>query len=69
VYGAASGPPEDIDGWGSPIADIPNGNTEQTVQLDTTDGPFQYYLLWFTKPADLPDAGYGVEVDEIELTS
>jgi hypothetical protein len=69
IYGAATGPPDDIAGWGDPIAKIPNGDTDQTVQLDATGGPYQYYLLWFTSPADLPDSGYGVEVDEIELTS
>jgi hypothetical protein len=69
VYGAASDAPTDFEGWGAPIAKITDANTDQTVQLSTVDGPYRYYLLWFTSPADLPDGGYGVEIDEIELTS
>jgi eukaryotic-like serine/threonine-protein kinase len=69
VYATADSPPTDIQGWGAPIARIPDGGTEETVQLNTVDGPYRYYLLWFTSPADLPDGGYGVEVNEIELTS
>jgi eukaryotic-like serine/threonine-protein kinase len=69
VFGTADAPPQDIAGWGVPLAKITNAGTEETVQLNTVDGPYRYYLLWFTSPASLPDGGYGVGVDEISLTS
>jgi serine/threonine protein kinase len=69
IYGAADQAPTDLEGWGSPIAKITDGKTELSVPLSTVDGPYRYYLLWFTRPASLPDGGYGVEINEIELTS
>jgi eukaryotic-like serine/threonine-protein kinase len=69
VYGAATGPPSDLAGWGSPIAKVPDAKTDEEISLDLARGPYRYYLLWFTHPTSLSGGGYGVEVDEIELRS
>ncbi len=67
VYGAVDGPPDDLAGWGSPIATITDAETEETVALDATSTS-QYYLLWITELTE-GEGGFVVEIGEIELTA
>jgi eukaryotic-like serine/threonine-protein kinase len=67
VYGAATGPPTTLQGWGSPIGQAGDVSTEQTVELTATS-PFRYYLLWITKLAS-GESGYNVAIGEVELSS
>ncbi len=67
VYAAASGPPEDLDGWGTPIGAITNGDTETNIPLEPTEDA-SYFLLWFTKLAPASDDDrYRPEVGDVEL--
>jgi eukaryotic-like serine/threonine-protein kinase len=66
VYGAATGPPTTLQGWGSPIGQAANVSTDQRVELTATS-PFRYYLLWITKLAS-GDTGYNVAIGDVELS-
>jgi eukaryotic-like serine/threonine-protein kinase len=67
VYGAATGPPTTLQGWGSPIGKADDVSSEQTVELTATS-PFRYYLLWITKLAS-SQSGYNVAIGEVGLSS
>jgi serine/threonine-protein kinase len=67
VYGAPSGPPTTLEGWGSPIGEGPNMSTEQTVELRATE-PSRYYLLWITEVAT-SDSGNNVAIGDVELST
>jgi serine/threonine-protein kinase len=67
VYGATSGPPTTLRGWGSPIGEEANMSTEQTVELTATD-PSRYYLLWITKVAS-GDSGNNVAIGDVQLST
>ncbi|MGI9021468.1 MAG: protein kinase domain-containing protein [Solirubrobacterales bacterium] len=65
VYAASGGPPEEIAGWGSPIASIDGAATDESVTLDVP-GDSSFYLLWITDLAEGED-GFVVEIGEIGL--
>ncbi len=67
VYGAASGPPTTLQGWGAPIGEEPAMGAEQTVELTAT-GTSRYYLLWITKVAST-DSGNNVAIGDVELST
>jgi tRNA A-37 threonylcarbamoyl transferase component Bud32 len=67
VYGAASGPPDDLDGW-TEIGGQTDMDTHQTVELDTGGDRFRYYLLWITKLAETSE-GFAVEISDARLFS
>jgi serine/threonine-protein kinase len=67
VYGAPSGPPTTLEGWGSPIGEGPNMSTEQTVELEATESS-RYYLIWITEVAS-SDNGYNVAIGDVELST
>ena len=65
VYGADSGPPTTLEGWGAPIGSADDMSTDQEVQLDATS-PNRYYLLWITTLAS-GDGGYNVAIGDVQL--
>jgi serine/threonine-protein kinase len=65
VYGAASGPPDELAGWGTPVGQAASVTKDETVPL-TLPGPLRYYLLWITQPAETAD-GYGAEIADARL--
>jgi serine/threonine-protein kinase len=67
VYGAPSGPPTTLEGWGEEIGEGPDMSTEQTVELNATN-PSRYYLLWITEVAP-SDSGNNVAIADVELSS
>ena len=67
VYGAPSGPPEELDGW-TEIGSQSEIDTHQTVRLDTEGQRYRYYLLWITKLAETGE-GYAVEISDARLFS
>jgi hypothetical protein len=67
VYGADSGPPTSLQGWGEPIGEASDMDTDQTVELTATT-PSRYYLLWITKAAS-SDSGYSVAIGDVQLSS
>jgi eukaryotic-like serine/threonine-protein kinase len=66
VYGAASGPPATLGGWGAPIGSEDDVSTDQDVQLDMSN-PSRYYLIWITTLAS-GDSGYNVAIGDVQLS-
>jgi eukaryotic-like serine/threonine-protein kinase len=69
VYAAASGPPEELEGWGAPVGDVVDAGETADVPLDVP-APSRYFLLWFTKAAPSLDqeGRYRLEIDDVKLT-
>jgi serine/threonine-protein kinase len=66
VYAAASGPPEDLAGWGEPIGSVSDaGDQGEQIALTPTE-PARYYLIWFTQLSEYDDGGR-VEVSDVTL--
>ena len=66
IYGAESGPPDDLAGWGEPLGTIDGADTDQTVQLQPASN--QFFLIWITDLAE-GDDGFSVEIDEVEVST
>jgi serine/threonine-protein kinase len=67
VYASdAPNPPDDLAGWGAPVATISDADAEETAVFDDPQESSSY-LLWITDLADTDD-GFVVEIGEIELT-
>jgi eukaryotic-like serine/threonine-protein kinase len=62
VYAAVDGPPEELAGWGDPVATIEGAEEDETVALDLA-GSERYYLIWIT---DLGD-NESVEISDVRL--
>ncbi len=69
VYGAASGPPDTAppDGWNALSESTTVSSSDQVIQLNATSES-RYFLIWITRLAP-SDEGYGVEIDDVKLTS
>jgi serine/threonine-protein kinase len=68
IFAAPSGPPDEIEEWGEPIATIKEADKEEDVQLHLGKAS-KYFLLWFTKasPASDQEGRYQVEISDIKL--
>ncbi len=69
VFASASGPPEDIEGWGEPVGEVSDASSTQAIELEVAK-PARYFLLWFTKasPARDQEDRYQVEISDVKLT-
>jgi serine/threonine-protein kinase len=68
VFAVASGPPEELAGWGQPVGQVLDASTTQEIDL-TVAKPARYFLLWFTKASEARDqeGRYQVEISDIKL--
>jgi serine/threonine protein kinase len=66
VYASETGPPDTLQGWGKPVGEEPNMQTDSTVEL--TPRTAKYYLIWITKLAST-EGGYNVQINEVGLKS
>jgi eukaryotic-like serine/threonine-protein kinase len=68
VYAAATEPPSELSGWGSPIGEAVDASSLEEIPLNVPQ-PSRYFLLWFTKaaPARDQEGRYQVEVSDIKL--
>jgi eukaryotic-like serine/threonine-protein kinase len=68
VFAAASGPPEELPGWGEPVGSIVDASSTQEIDLKVPQ-PSTYFLLWFNKASEARDqpGRYQVEISNIEL--
>ncbi len=68
IYAAASGPPEDLEGWGAPVGDEVDAPEVAEIPLDVPS-PSKYFLIWFTKAAPSldQDSRYRLQVDDVKL--
>jgi tRNA A-37 threonylcarbamoyl transferase component Bud32 len=65
IYGAPGGPPGDLAGWGEPIGELSDADTDDEVTLNATSEN-QYFLIWITDLAE-GEGGFNVEINEVEL--
>jgi hypothetical protein len=47
VFAVEDGPPQQIEGWGSPVGTISGAEEEETVELELF-APERYFLIWIT---------------------
>jgi serine/threonine-protein kinase len=68
IFAAPSGPPDEIEEWGEPIATVTNAEKEETVDLHLGQAA-KYFLVWFTKasPSSDQEGRYQVEISDIKL--
>jgi eukaryotic-like serine/threonine-protein kinase len=68
IFAAPSGPPEEIEEWGEPVAEIKDAGKTSEVQLHTGSAA-KYFLIWFTKasPAGDQQGRFQVEISDIKL--
>ncbi|HEV7771303.1 MAG TPA: protein kinase [Solirubrobacterales bacterium] len=68
IYAVASGPPEDLEGWGPPVGAVAEASETTEVKLDV-GAPDKYFLIWFTKVAPSVDqpGRYQVEISDVNL--
>ncbi|MQA76073.1 MAG: protein kinase [Solirubrobacterales bacterium] len=67
IYAAPKGPPVTLQGWGQPVGQVSNADTDQTIEIETPE-PARYYLIWLTKLAGA-SGDYNVEIDGVSLTA
>ena len=68
IYAAAAGPPEGIEEWGEPIAEVKNAAKSEEIQLHIGSAS-KYFLIWFTKLSSANDESgrFQVEISDIKL--
>jgi serine/threonine-protein kinase len=68
VYAAASGPPEDLEGWGDAVGEVTDAEGLVEAEL-SVPRPSRYFLIWFNKaaPARDQEGRYQVEVSDVKL--
>ena len=69
IYEVNGSAPEDLSGWGQPVARISDGGDSETVKLPGR--PAQAFLIWITKlPTASDDPGrYQMEISDVRLVS
>ena len=67
IYQADGSPPDELSGWGQPVANISNGRESETVTLPGKAA--QSFLIWITNaPTAEDDPGrYQMEISDIRL--
>jgi hypothetical protein len=59
--------PEDLEGWGAPIASAQDIGTRERIQVEA-GAPSQQFLIWITKlPAADDGSGFRAEIADIRL--
>ena len=68
IFAAASGPPEELSGWGEPVGEVSDAKALEEIDLHLAS-PARYFLLWFNKaaPAQDQEGRYQVEISDVKL--
>jgi eukaryotic-like serine/threonine-protein kinase len=68
IYAAASGPPEELSGWGEPVGEVAEAGETEEIDLNVPK-PSRYFLIWFNKAGPSRDqAGrYQLEISDVKL--
>jgi serine/threonine-protein kinase len=68
IFAAAAGPPEGIEEWGEPIAEVEGAKSTEEIDLHLGSAA-KYFLIWLTKasPASDQEGRYQVEISDIKL--
>ncbi len=67
IYQVDGSPPEDLDGWGDPVARITDGGGRETAILPGR--PAQSFLIWITKPPADDTGQFKMEISDVRLLS
>jgi serine/threonine-protein kinase len=68
IFAAADGPPDDLEGWGEPVASFTGEEAAETGVDLSLSQPARYYLIWITSLASYDD-GYRVEIGSVRLAA
>jgi eukaryotic-like serine/threonine-protein kinase len=68
IFAAASGPPEELTGWGEPVGEVTDAATTEEVELNLSAAA-RYFLIWFNKaaPARDQEGRFQVEISDVKL--
>ncbi|MBS1863709.1 MAG: serine/threonine protein kinase [Actinobacteria bacterium] len=68
IFAAPAGPPEEIEEWGEPIAEVSGAEKVEEIDLHLGKAA-KYFLIWITKlsPAADQEGRYQVEISDIKL--
>jgi serine/threonine-protein kinase len=68
IFATAAGPPEELQGWGEPVATVSDAKELNEVELHL-EAPAKYFLIWFNKAASARDqeGRYQVEISDVKL--
>ncbi|MGN6258849.1 MAG: protein kinase domain-containing protein [Solirubrobacterales bacterium] len=68
IFASASGPPEELSGWGEPVGDVTDAKSLEEIELHLAS-PAKYFLIWFNKaaPAQDQEGRYQVEISDVKL--
>jgi serine/threonine protein kinase len=68
IFAAPAGPPDEIEEWGEPIAEVKDAQELEEIQLHLASAS-KYFLIWFTKasPASDQEGRFQVEISDIKL--
>jgi tRNA A-37 threonylcarbamoyl transferase component Bud32 len=67
IYQFGGPPPEELSGWGSPVARVSDGGTRATVELPGE--PAQSFLIWITNPVRDETGEFKMEISDVRLLS
>jgi eukaryotic-like serine/threonine-protein kinase len=65
IYEVTGPPPEDLDGWGQPVATITDGGGRQSAALRSASG--QSFLIWITKPVEDETGEYQMQISDVRI--
>jgi hypothetical protein len=67
IYQVDRPPPEELSGWGTPVARVSDGGTRETVNLP--GAPAQSFLIWITNPVQDETGEFKMEISDVRLLS
>jgi eukaryotic-like serine/threonine-protein kinase len=68
IFAVASGPPEELSGWGEQVGEVTDAEEVDEVELHLAT-PAKYFLIWFNKAASARDqeGRYQVAISDVKL--
>jgi serine/threonine protein kinase len=67
IYQTDRGPPDELSGWGAPVARVSDGANRETVNLP--GDPAESFLIWITKPVRDETGEFKMEISDVRLLS
>jgi serine/threonine-protein kinase len=67
IYQVQRAAPDDLSGWGAPVARVSDGANRETVNLPGE--PAESFLIWITKPVRDETGEFKMEISDVRLLS
>jgi tRNA A-37 threonylcarbamoyl transferase component Bud32 len=67
IYQTGGAPPEELSGWGPPVARVSAGGARETIELPGEAA--QSFLIWITKPVRDETGEFKMEISDVRLLS